>query len=107
MTTQEQALLDKVKTSLRISHTALDEDVLDSIRACLADLQGCGVRSDKVDIQQGLDPLILNAVKIYCKEAYTDDTAKAARYREGYDRLKAFLQMAGPYQCTEEAAADE
>lgn len=107
MTSQEQALLDKVKISLRISHTALDEDVLDSIHACLADLQGCGVRPDKTDIQQELDPLILNAVKIYCREAYTDDPVKATRYREGYDNLKSFLQMAEGYGYKEEAAGHE
>lgn len=99
-------LLSKIKTSLRISHTALDEDVTDNIHACLADLQGCGVMAHKVDISQDLDPLILNAVKLYCKAEYTDDPAKAARYTEGYDKLKAFLMMAEGYGY-EEADGDD
>ena len=95
-------MLSRIKTYLRIKHNALDEDIEADIQACFADLEVCGV----VFAETG-DPLIYNAVKLWCRASYTDDTAKAARYREGYDRLKAFLQMAGPYQCTEEAAADE
>jgi hypothetical protein len=100
------ALLSKIKTSLRISHTALDEDVQDTIVACLADLKVCGVMETKLDPSQELDPLILNAVKLYCKQAYTDDTVKAARYQGGYDALKACLMMAEGYSY-EEAVSDE
>lgn len=99
-------LLEKVKTSLRISHTALDGDVEDTIAACLADLRACGVLPDKTDATKELSPLILTAVKLYCKADYTDDPAKAARYKEGYDSLKSCLMMAEGYGY-EEATADE
>lgn len=100
-------LLKKIKTSLRISHSALDEDVQDTINACLTDLRVCGVQESKLDSSKELDPLILNAVKLYCKKEYTDDTAKAARYQEGYDALKSCLMMAEDYGWEEEAASDE
>ena len=99
-------LLAKVKACLRISHTALDEDVSDNIAACLADLQVCGVQQAKLDTSKELDPLILNAVKLYCKAAYTDDPAKAARYQNGYDALKACLMMSEGYGY-EEADGDD
>ena len=99
-------LLSKIKTSLRISHTALDEDVQDTIDACLADLRVCGVQESKLDATKELDPLVLNAVKLYCKKEYTDDTVKAARYQGGYDALKSCLMMAEGYGY-EEAASDE
>lgn len=99
-------LLSKIKTSIRISHTALDDDVLDNIHACLADLKGCGVVESKLDTSKELDPLILNAVKLYCKAEYTDDPTKAARYTEGYDKLKSFLMMAEGYGY-EEADSDD
>ncbi len=105
MATNEE-LLAKVKTSLRISHTALDEDVADNIAACLTDLQVCGVQAAKLDTSAGLDPMILNAVKLFCKAAYTDDPVKAARYQGGYDALKACLMMAEGYGY-EEAVADD
>lgn len=93
-----QSLLSKVKKSLRISHTSLDEDVIDGIRAALSDLRVCGIAPEKLNPTEELDPLILNAVKLYCKKEYTDDTAKAARYQEGYDALKASLMMADGYR---------
>ena len=103
----DQELLLKIKTSLRISHTALDEDVEDTVAACLADLRVCGVQDalTAADLAE-LDPLILRAVKIYCKAVYTDDPAKAARYQEGYDALKSCLMMAEGYGWLE-GGADE
>lgn len=89
----DQGLLLKVKNSIRISHTALDEDIQDTISACFADLQVCGITASTVDV----DPLILNAIKLYCKASYTDDPVKAARYQVGYDALKSCLQMAEGY----------
>ena len=99
-------LLAKIKTSLRISHTALDDDVADTISACLDDLQVCGVREEMLSPDIELAPLILTAVKLYCKADYTDDPIKAARYKEGYDQLKACLMMSEGYGY-KEAPADE
>ena len=101
-----EGLLAKVKTSIRISHSALDEDVYDTIDACLADLRRCGLLDEKLDSTQELDPLILNAVKLYCKKEYTDDPVKAARYQEGYEKLTSCLMLAEGYGY-EEATADE
>lgn len=99
------SLLSKIKTSIRIKHTALDEDVSDTIAACLSDLRVCGVLASMLDPSQELDPLVLNAVKLYCKAEYTDDPAKATRYMAGYDGLKSCLMMAEEY--IEEAVSDE
>lgn len=84
--------LSKIKIALRISHNKLDEDIQADIDACLADLKVCGI------IHAGEDnPLIFNAVKLYCKSIYTDDTAKGAAYLERYDKMKACLMMAEGY----------
>ena len=85
-------LLSKIKTALRISHTALDEDIQADIDACLADLDMCGV-----EYVETSDALIFNAVKLYCKASYTDDPAKGAEYLRRYDALKASLMMAEGY----------
>ena len=87
----EQDLLLKIKKNLRISHSMLDDDLTDTIEACLADLRVCGVE------KQPDDKLILNAVKLFCKAAYTDDTDKAAAYQARYDALKSCLMMAEGY----------
>lgn len=96
----EQELLNKVKTNLRISHSVLDNDLADTIEVCLLDLKVCGVQDP-----DATDPLILNAVKLYSRAAYTDDTEKAAAYQARYDSLKACLMMASGYR--EEAAAGD
>ena len=93
------SLLSKIKTNLRISHNALDEDLGDTINACLQDLRTCGVKVSAVpDDVQETDPLILNAIKLYCRAEFTDDTEKAAAYRERYGSLKSCLMMASGYR---------
>lgn len=85
-------LLEKIKTSLRISHSKLDEDIQSDIDACLADLEVCGIVYAETS-----DPLIFNAIKLWCRSMYTDDTGKAAEYLKRYESLKACLQMAEGY----------
>lgn len=85
-------LLPKIKTALRISHTVLDDDIQSDIDACIADLAVCGVVHAPTS-----DPLIFNAVKLYCRSIYTDDTTKGAEYLRRYEALKACLMMAEGY----------
>lgn len=93
--------LTKIKLALRTSHTKLDEDILADIDACVADLEVCGIiQPDETD------PLIFNAIKLYCRSLYTDDTAKAAEWKRRYDELKSCLMMAEGYGY-KEAAANE
>lgn len=95
----DKTLLEKIKESLRRTHDKLDDDLNDEIDACLADLKLCGV-----DIA-GDDPLILSALKLYCRAMNTDDTAKSALWMQRYEALKACLMMADGYG--QEGAADE
>lgn len=92
--------LEKIKLALRTSHAKLDDDIQADIDACLADLELCGVTHAGED-----DPLIFNAIKLYCRSIYTDDTVKGAEYLRRYDALKSCLMMAEGYGW--EADADE
>lgn len=106
--TIDAAIVRKIKTSIRINHTVLDEDITDTIAAALADLGVCGVHEPPADDPQQMDPLILNAVKLYCKAEYTPDAAKAAEYQTRYDKLKSCLMMAEGYAWTaDEGGASE
>ena len=96
-------MIEKIKLALRIKHGKLDGDIQADIDACKADLKVCGI----VHAPEN-DPLIFNAIKLWCRAAYTDDTAKAAEYLKRYDALKACLQMAEGYGWkAEEASGDE
>lgn len=84
--------LDKIKLSLRTSHDKLDDDIQADIDACLADLKVAGIiYADE------FDPLVFNAIKLYCKSLYTDDPVKAAEYMKRYEALKSSLMMAEGY----------
>ena len=84
--------LEKIKLSLRISHSKLDEDIQADIDACLADLRLCGgIHAAESDM------LILNAIKLWCRSLYTDDTTKAEVYRVRYESLKSCLMVAEGY----------
>lgn len=92
--------LGKVKTFIRISHSKLDSEITDDVKSCLADLQAHGII-----YKDDTDPLILNAVKLYCKSIYVDDTVKSAEYLSRYKSLRDCLKIAEGYGW--EAGADE
>lgn len=94
--------LTKIKQAIRRSHNKLDEDLQADIDACLADLRSVGViYADETD------PLIYNAIKLWCKSLDTDDTAKAAEWLRRYEALKASLMMAEGYGRAPEETRDE
>jgi hypothetical protein len=92
----------KIKQGLRISHDKLDDDIEADIEACRADLRLAGV----VYAEEG-DPLIFNAIKLWCRSLYTDDPVKSTEYFKRYEALKASLMMAEGYGYPREEAADE
>ena len=84
--------LTKIKQGIRRTHNKLDEDLQADIDACLADLHLVGiVYADETD------PLIFNAIKLWCRSLSTDDPVKAAEYLKRYEALKASLSMAEGY----------
>lgn len=95
-------LLQKVKTALRIKHTALDDDIADNIHACLLDLKVHGVEYAGPE-----DVLIQNAVKLYCKAEYTDDPAKAEKFGQRYEKLRDCLKAAEGYGWMDEVVIDD
>lgn len=92
--------LSTVKLFLRRTHDLLDADLAADIEACLADLQIHGVVH-----KDDTDPLILNAIKLWCKANDVDDTVKAAEYRKRYVDMRDHLKAAEGYGW--EAANDE
>lgn len=90
--------LEKIKLGLRASHSKLDEDIQADIDACLADLRVHGIIH-----KDESDPLIFNAVKLYCKSLYTDDVAKATAFRQSYVAMRDSLKGAEGYGWKDES----
>ena len=95
-------ILQKVKTAIRIKHTALDNDILDNIQACLLDLKVHGIVH-----KDHTDALIQNAVKLYCKAEYTDDPEKSDAFRERYVEMRNCLKAAEGYGWKDEVVKDD
>lgn len=86
-------MLEQVKTALRITTDAYDEELQNLIYAALSDLGIAGVAPPS-----GMDPLILRAVITYCKVQFGDATdGQWDRLKASYDEQKAQLSMATGY----------
>lgn len=87
-------MLEKIKLTLRIDENNLDGEIEDTIQAAISDLKLCGVLENKI-IET--DPLIIRAIKIFCKAEYSSDDKEATRYRKSYEMLRNHLSMSKEY----------
>ncbi len=86
-------LVKKIKLWLRGIDMGdmLDDEIWQDVLACCADLRLSGVVKTDLD-----DPLIQQAIKLYCKAhfGYEEDSEK---FQRAYDALKASLSLSGEY----------
>ncbi len=87
------AILERVKTALRITTTAFDNEIQDLIDASMLDMGIAGIVED-----DQTDPLIIRAIVTYCRANFGDvDTAEYDRLKSSYDEQKAQMSMAAGY----------
>ena len=90
-------LIDSVKTTLRISHNKLDDDISQHISACLDDMKRLGI-SIPDDVEDVADiPLLFSALKIYCMAQF-DFLNKGEQYKKGYESLRDTLSLSSNYR---------
>ena len=89
------AMLDDVKVTLRVSHTALDSEINDLIAAARQDLILAGVTASKAN--SSTDALIKRAVNTYVKAHFGFDNPDHERLVSAYNQLKLHLTLAGDY----------
>ena len=90
-------LIDSVKTTLRISHNKLDDDISQHISACLDDMKRLGIAiPDNVEDVADM-PLLFSAVKIYCMAQF-DFLNKGEQYKKGYESLRDTLSLSSNYR---------
>lgn len=85
-------MLEKVKLALRIKSNKLDEEIADLIEACKIDLSLSGVKRI-----EDTDPLIQQAIKLYCKANFGLDNKDSEKYQKSYEMLKISLSLCGDY----------
>ncbi len=94
MTTAQ--MLVKIKDSMRISHSALDDTLTDDINAGALELKRSGVSV----FDQGLirdDELIVNAIRFFVMAA-EDYNGKAEQYTQAFERLRNALSLSDGYR---------
>ena len=81
-------MLEKVKTALRVSGTAFDDEVADLIDAAKYDLMGAGVKVDDAD------PLHVQAITCFVKSRFGyEDPQQADRFWAAYEQHKIHLAI--------------
>lgn len=85
-------MIEKIRNSLRIKTDKLDSEIEDLIEACKMDLKIKGVNN--IDEQ---DPLIFQAIKIYCKAYFGIDNKDSEKYIKVYESLRDSLALCGDY----------
>ncbi len=89
-------LLDAVKTALRITAEAFDEEITGLMEAARLDLRLSGVTAAKLD-ESAEDPLINQAVTVYCKAHFGLNNEDSEKYQRVYDLIKVRLTLAAEY----------
>jgi len=92
-------MLEKVKLALRIKTSVYNTEIQALIDSCKIDLKLAGVLSDKIetaDSENDIDPLIENAIILYCK-AYFGYDDNADRFKEAYVNQKIGMMLSIEY----------
>lgn len=85
-------MLESIKLALRIKSSAFDIEIIDLMEAAKLDLSISGIKNINEE-----DPLILQAVKTYCKANFSMDNKDSEKYQRSYDMLKQHLALCGDY----------
>lgn len=86
------ALIDDVKTALRVTTADFDSEITDLINAAKADLHQAGLY-----VVEETDALIKRAIILYCKANFGYDNPEADRFKESYEMLKNHLSLSSDY----------
>lgn len=83
-------LLDDMKLVLRLTTSAMDDEVQMLVDAALAELARVGVRAEYLD-QDEPSPLAKQAVALYCKAHFGYDNDESDRFSQSFTRVEIDL----------------
>lgn len=91
-------LITSARDWLRIATESRDDEIRQTIEACLVDLSIGGVAKINTD-----DSAIQQCIKLYLKAQFGYDS-NAEKFAKGYEFMKAALALSGDYNTEEEEA---
>ena len=80
------ALLDEVRTSLRVTSDLTDGEIQMWIDAAIEDMRRCGVRDELLD-EDDLNPIAKSAMTCFVKAQYGYDNPEADRFMASYTAM--------------------
>ena len=83
------------RSLLRITSSAMDEEIIDLVDAALGDMGLSGVENLTIDAN------IKRAISLYLKWQFGYDNPDADRLQRAYESLKGHLSLAGEYNAVE------
>lgn len=86
-----QSLLDEAKIWVGYSKSVFDDEIVQTLQACILDLNNGGVVVIDLD-----DPLIKQAMKLYLKAHFRSDPS-AEKFMKSYEFLKYSLELSSDY----------
>lgn len=90
-------LLNKIKLRLRIIDDDFDDEINDLIEAAIIELNMVGV--NKKDFIN--DPLVINAISLYCKAYFGVANPDSERYIESFNSMRIHLTLVSNYIVSE------
>lgn len=84
------ALIDDIKICVKIDGTESDADLKTTIEACKSDMELHGVHQSRI---VDTDPIIVRAIKLYCKADISSDANESVRYQTSYEKLRDHLSL--------------
>lgn len=96
------ALLDEVRTWLRVSADVYDAEIATLIESALTDMRRVGVREELLD-PDSLYPLAKKAVMVYAKAQFGFDNKEADRFMLSYQQTVADLLNSSANEMDEES----
>lgn len=99
MTTEE--LIAEAKSWIRMTTSSLDEEIEQTLDACLLDLDNAGVINRDPE-----DALIKQAMKLYVKAQFGYED-RAEEFEQRYEFLKKSLSLSSTYNTEEEEEDSE
>lgn len=86
-------MVNKVKQALRIMNGDFNNEINDLIDACKLDLKIAGI--EKINEQ---DPLISQAIIMYCKANFGWANEEADRFLSSYEMIKTRMAISSEYK---------
>lgn len=93
---ENPTILDRVKTALRVTTTAFDDEITMLIESACADLNLAGVSYDVLE-DKNENPAIMQAVICFCKARFGDPET-SEKWEEVYKMQKAQLKCHKEYK---------